>query len=111
MNDDIGKWSFIIGLILAVLSGFFAIPALALVLLILGLVVGFLNISKGEETLYLIAVIVLLVIGVGGIQALSVLGTNISTRADTVLANFIIFTGATGLVVAVKAIIKSGKVS
>lgn len=111
MNDDTGKWSFIIGLILAVLSGFFAIPGLALVLLILGLIVGFLNISKGEELLYLVAVLVLLAIGVGGIQALSVLGVNLNTWADTVFANFIIFVAASGLVVAVKAIIESGKKS
>jgi len=111
MDDNIGKWSFIIGLVLAVLSGFLAIPSLAIVLLVLGLIVGFLNISEGEELLYLVAVTVLLVIGVGGIQALSILGVDLSTMADTVFANFIVFVAASGLAVAIKAIIESGKKS
>ncbi len=106
---DLGKWSFIAGLILAVLSGFLAIPYIAIVLLVLGLIVGFLNVSKTEEQLYLLAVIALLVIGVGSIQALSILGINLSDWVDTVFVNFISFVAASGLVVAIKAIIKSSR--
>jgi hypothetical protein len=106
---DVGKWTFIAGLVLAVLSGFFGIPFIAIILLILGLIVGFLNISKTEEQFYLIAVIALLVIGVGSMQALSVLNVTLSDWVNTIFANFIAFVGASGLVVAVKAIIKSSK--
>lgn len=106
-----GKWAFIIGLILAILSGFFGIPYLALAMLVLGLIVGFLNVSTKEEQLYLIAVAVLLAIGIGGLQALSVLGVSIATWVNTVFANFITFVAASGLVVAVKAIVKSGQES
>ena len=106
-----GKWAFIIGLILAVLSGFFGVPYLALVLLVLGLIVGFLNISTKEEQLYLIAVVALLAVGIGSVQALSILNVDVSNWVNTVLANFIVFVAASGLIVAVKAIIKSGRES
>ena len=106
---NVGKWAFIIGLILAILSGFFAIPALAIVLLILGLIVGFLNISKGENQLYLIAVIALLIVGVGSIQALSILGVTLSDWVNTMFANFIAFVAASGLVVAVKTVAALGQ--
>jgi len=105
----VGKWAFIIGLVLAIVSGFFAIPSLAIVLVILGLIVGFLNISKGEEQPYLIAVIALLVIGVGSMQALSALGITLSDWVNTLFANFITFVAASGLVVAVKTIASLGQ--
>lgn len=106
---NIGKWAFIVGLVLAIVSGFLTIPSLAIVLLILGLVVGFLNISKGEEQHYLIAVIALLVIGVGSMQALSALGINFSDWVNSMFANFITFVAASGLVVAVKTIASLGQ--
>ena len=106
-----GKWAFIIGVILAVLSGFLGIPYLAIALLVLGLIVGFLNVSTKEEQPYLIAVITLLVIGIGGLQALSVLGVSLADWVNTVFANFITFVAASGLIVAVQAVIKSSRES
>jgi len=106
---NVGKWAFIIGLILAILAGFLAVPNLAFVLLVLGLIVGFLNISTEEVQLYLIAVVALLVIGAGGLQALSTLGVTLADWVTTVFANFITFVAASGLVVAVKAVLKMGK--
>ncbi len=106
---DVGKWAFIIGLVLAVLSGFLGVPYLAFVLLALGLIVGFLNVSTKEEQLYLIAVIAMLAIGIGGVQALSILGVSLADWVNTVFANFITFVAASGLVVAVKAVIKLGQ--
>lgn len=106
---NVGKWAFIIGLILAILSGFFAVSSLAIVLLILGLIVGFLNISKGEEQPYLIAVIALLVIGVGSMQALAALGVTLSDWVNIMFGNFITFVAASGLVVTIKTIAALGQ--
>lgn len=106
---NVGKWAFIAGIILAVLAGFFAIPNLAVVLLILGLVVGFLNVSKEEVQSYLIAVIALLLIGAGSLQALDALGVNLAGWAETVFANFLTFVAASGLVVAIKSITDLGR--
>ncbi|MDH4358818.1 MAG: hypothetical protein OEV37_02640 [Candidatus Berkelbacteria bacterium] len=106
---NVGKWAFIAGVILAILAGFFAIANLAVVLLILGLIVGFLNVAKEEQQSYLIAVIALIVIGVGSLQALSVLGVSLADWTGTVFANFLTFIAASGLVVAIKTIADLGK--
>ena len=61
----VGFWAFIIGLVIAVLAGIVA-PAnsiVILVLLILGLIIGFLNITAKEITLFLVATIALVVVG------------------------------------------------
>ena len=109
MNNQIGKWAFIIGIILAILTGFFDLPSIAIVLAILGLIVGFLNIVEKEVQLFLIGVIALLVIGLTSISALNILGFHIADWMETVIGNFITFVAAAGLVVALKAVYQIGK--
>ena len=108
-KKKIGKWAFIVGLIIAILAGFFAIPQVALVLFILGIIVGFMNIGDKETDKYLIAIVALTVLGVASIQVLGVLGTAVGGFLNTILANFIAFVGASALVVSVKSIIELGK--
>ncbi len=96
----IGRWALIIGIILAILAGFAEIPSLALVLCILGLIVGFLNVGEKESTPFLIAVIALLVIGLSGLQ----LG-KLTSVVVSILNNFIAFVAAAGLVVALKQVL------
>jgi len=100
----IGYWSFIGGLIVAVLAGFVEVPALPLVLFILGLIVGLLNITEKESTPFLVAVIALLLIGVAGLQ----LG-KLTPIVVPILNNFIAFVAAAGLVVAIKQVIVLAK--
>jgi len=96
----IGHWALIIGIILAVLAGFTAIPALPVILFVLGLIVGFLNIKEKESTPFLVAVIALLLIGVAGLQ----LG-KLTPVVVSILNNFIAFVAAAGLVVALKQVL------
>ncbi|MFC1686744.1 hypothetical protein ACFL0E_00095 [Nanoarchaeota archaeon] len=105
----VGKWAFVVGLVLVLLTGFIAVPMAALALFVLGLVVGFLNITAKETEKFLIAAIALIVLGVAGIQSLSILGTTISVALSTILASLIAFAGASALVVAVKAVIEMSK--
>ncbi len=109
-TDMIGKWAFLIGLILAVIAGFITGYAqyIALVLFILGLVVGFLNVSGKDAQKFLISVVALLLLGVGSISALAVLGI-VSTYVNSILGNFIAFVGAAGLVVAIKSVVETSK--
>lgn len=100
----LGHWAFIIGIILAVIAGSTALPYLAIVLFILGLIVGFLNITEKESTAFLVAVIALLMIGVAGLQLGKLTGIVVP-----ILENFIAFVGAAGLVVALKQIIVLAK--
>ena len=100
----LGRWAVIVGIILAVLAGFSEIPNLAIILFVLGLVVGFLNIGERESVPFLVAVIALLVIGLSGLQ----LG-KATPLVVSILNNFIAFVSAAGLVVALKQILEAVK--
>jgi len=108
--DLVGKWAFLIGLVIAVIAGFVTGYAslVLLVLFILGLVVGLLNVTEKDSTKFLVAVVALLVLGVGSINALSVLGV-VSSYLDVILGNFIAFVAAAGLVVSVKIVIEAAR--
>jgi hypothetical protein len=111
-ESAVGKWSFILGIILAVLVGLVAVPYSALtavILMVLGLIVGFLNIETKETTNYLVAAIALLIIGIGGVNAMDILGVTVYDWVQGILSNFIAFVGASAFVVAVKSIVDLGK--
>lgn len=61
----IGFWAFIIGLIIAVVMGIIAPanPVAIIVLIILGIIIGFLNITAKEVPTLLLATIALIVVG------------------------------------------------
>lgn len=61
----IGFWAFVVGLILAVIGGVILAGSLPIiiVLIVLGLVIGFLNITAKEIMLFLVATIALVVVG------------------------------------------------
>ena len=105
--EKVGRWSFIGGIILAVIAGFFTIPYAMTILVVLGLIVGLLNVTAKESQKYLIAVIALMVVGTASIQALSVLG-NLYGVTETILTNAIAFVAASGFVVAVKEVVAMG---
>jgi len=108
----IGKWAFIIGLVIAIIAAFIksAVPAstILLVLFILGLIVGYLNITEKRIERFLIATIALILLSVGSISALSVIGT-VSGYLNSILANVISFVSAAALIVALKTVYSTGK--
>ena len=106
----VGKWAFIVGLIIAVLASFITGYAMivALVLFLLGLVVGFLNITGKDSSKFLLATIALLAGGLASMTALSVFGV-VSTYLSSILGSFIAFVSAAALVVALKAVVETGR--
>lgn len=100
----ISRWALIGGIILAIIAGFADIPALPVVLFVLGLIVGFLNVKEKESTPFLVAAIALLLIGVAGLQ----LG-GLTPIVASILNNFIAFMAAAALVVAIKQIMVIAK--
>ena len=66
--QKVGSWAFIIGVLIAIIAGFFPLsPVLTSILIVLGLIVGFLNITGTETNQFLFAALVLVVVaGVGG---------------------------------------------
>lgn len=106
---NVGKWAFLVGILLAVLAGFFTIPYVMTILAVLGLIVGFLDITSKESHKYLMAVVALLVIGTASISAFSALG-NFYGLTESIITNVIAFVGASGLVVAIKEILTAGRI-
>ena len=107
--SKLGKWSFIGGIVLAIVAGFFVIPYVTKILSILGLIVGLLNVPAKQTQKYLVAVIALLVIGTASIQALGVIGS-LYGITESILTNTISFIAASGLVVAIKEILTIEKI-
>ncbi len=90
MDKKVGHYAFLGGFILAVLAGL--IPALQTaaviwVIIVLGLIVGFLNITEKESTEFLIATIALLLVGTAGLSAVPTVGGFI----DAILKNIVAF--------------------
>jgi len=101
MDAKIGSWAFILGVLIAIVAGL--VPAwqtstLVWVLVILGLIVGFLNITGKETTEFLVAALTLMIIGSAG--AIPALGVVILS----ILANIVAFVAPAALVVALKSI-------
>ena len=66
MKSFIGQWGFIIGLAIAVIMGLFDVGTTwPLVLVILGLLVGLMNVTSKESLGFLVAAIALMVGGTG----------------------------------------------
>lgn len=107
-QTKIGRWAFIIGLVISILLGFVTFSYSSLVLVILGLIVGFMNVSEKEAQHFLIAVIALMLVGVIGLQAFAVWGTFYSW-VQTVLTSFTAFVAASAAVVAIKVLLETAK--
>ncbi|MCX6709873.1 MAG: hypothetical protein NTV63_02880 [Candidatus Woesearchaeota archaeon] len=109
MSKSIGAWAFIIGLIVAILIAIVTvvsaetIPTWSIFLLaVLGLIVGFLNVTGREVTRFLVASIAFLVTfqSLASIVANLPLGSMISTFFGLIT----VFIGPAAAIVAVKAL-------
>ena len=109
--DLIGKWAFIVGLVVAILAALvtaIGTPTTLIVLFVLGLIVGFLNIDKEKNTEFLVSVIALLMVGSLGALAVGQIATTVG-YLQAMLNNFIAFVAAAALVVSIKTIIITSK--
>lgn len=98
-KSSIGSWAFLIGLIIAVIVGFFGSVGVTTgwILVILGLIVGLLNIAEKEVQNYLIAGTVLVI--------LSSFGSNVFAAVsplDTVLTALLFLFVPSTVIVALK---------
>ena len=96
----LGKCSFIVGLVIAVAGGLgFEQAWFGWILAVLGLIVGFLNVSDKESQTFLLAAIALIV-SANAVGAIPYIGESM-TR---IIANLVLFLGGAVLVVAVKSL-------
>lgn len=107
--DKIGEWAFVIGVVLAILLGIFDIGAMLgtiqVVLVVLGILVGLINVTSRETTKYLVAAIALLVAGTAGFGTLPMIGAIVAR----IVANIGFFVAPAAVVVALRSVMKTGK--
>lgn len=102
----IGFWAFIVGLILAVVAGILwpGNTTITIVLIILGVIIGFLNISSKEFMLFLLAVIALIVAG-NAFAAIGIIGA----KVGDVLHYIVTLMAPAAIIAAIKALWAVGK--
>lgn len=102
----IGAWAFLIGVILALIIGLFAVtdPIALTILFILGIVVGLLNIRDEEINTFLLAGVVLVIVSSMGAEALEA----ISQMQGILKALLVMFVPAT-IIVALKSVFSVAK--
>jgi hypothetical protein len=114
MNKSIGSYAFIVGVVLAIVLGIASSvlgpevkPILSSILIIMGIVVGFMNITEKETKDFLLTVAVLIIaVGLGGVS--SGLGDvmYIGTYLTGIFAQLLAFIVPAAIVVCLKAIHK-----
>ena len=99
-RDSIGKWAFIAGLVVAILAGLFFQPNWAIwVLAVLGVIVGFLNVTAEETRGFLLASIAL-TLSATALNSIPIIGTAFSYVLPFVVA----FVAGATIVAAVKTL-------
>jgi hypothetical protein len=99
-----GSWAFIGGVVLALIAGMYPIgTALTAILVILGLLVGFLNVTGKETNSFLFASLVLVVMGGFGGQVFMAVG-DAGILLANMLSAILLFVIPSALVVSLKAI-------
>ena len=108
MNDmqKWGSWAFLLGIVIAILAAFVSFEFAALVLVILGLIVGLLNVTSKESTPFLVAAIAL-ALGAASLQPLG--GVPIINLLLPIFNNIAILVSPAAFVVALKAVYSMAK--
>lgn len=105
---SLGEWAFMLGVLLALLGGLLvafdlvSASTVAIVLMVLGLAVGFLNVTEKETAEFLVATIALLV--TGSVRFERLLGATIGGYVDSVLVSVAVFVAPAAVVVSLKSI-------
>ena len=102
-----GEWAFLIGFLLAVVFGFLPDTwegKATLVLVVLGLLVGFLNISERESTPFLVAAVALMITGTAGTNLAVITWFGIGSKLQAIVQNIAVFVTPAAIVVAIKAV-------
>jgi len=105
--EKIGGWAFILGVVIAIIAGLAsgALDAVSagyvtLALVVLGLIVGFLNIGDKEVNDFLIAAIAVVLLGTANLAVIPLIGIFLASMVLNVAA----FVAPAALVVALKAV-------
>lgn len=104
MHPKVGHYSFLAGIALAIIAGIatdlIAANIVVMVLVILGLIVGFLNVTAKETTEFLIATVALMLAGSAELTIIPAVGGYLAA----ILGNIVVFVAPAALIVALKAV-------
>ncbi|MBU0461818.1 MAG: hypothetical protein KJ574_04490 [Nanoarchaeota archaeon] len=102
MKQNVGHYAFIIGVILAIIAGIVvtANPWVVLALVVLGLIVGFMNVTAKETTEFLVAAIALIAAGTANLTVIPYIGAYLTS----ILGYISVFVAPAAIVVALKAV-------
>lgn len=97
-----GELAFFAGLLLAIVAGFFTLPSdmVTIILVVLGIVIGLINITSKETSGFLLASIALILAGSAGIDKIPLFGFWLYP----ILINIVTFVTPAALIVAIKAV-------
>lgn len=122
-ENSIGAWAFLIGVVLAIIIGLattlIPFPALAAystqiyaILVILGIVVGFMNVSGKESQTFLFAGAILVIVSKFGIESVTgtVIGIGVGDAAAAVFGALIALFAPATIIVALKTVFSIAKV-
>lgn len=109
--ENLGRWAFILGVIIAIIAGIVGgwavayMPWVLLVLVILGLVVGFLNLTAKEFNDFLLAAIALILVGtIANLATIDMIIPLLGSVIQAIINNIAAFVAPAALVVSVKAV-------
>ena len=109
---DMGKLGgvvVLVGLILSIVGAFANMPPwFSMVLIVLGLIAGFFNISDAESRRFLLAAIAL-VVSADAVHGLNFGGLNIGDKITDVMNNLVVFLSPAVLLVALKSLFATVK--
>lgn len=105
----VGEWAFVAGVIIAVLGGAFipGVGLMALILVILGIIVGIINVTEHETVPYLVAAIALIAAGTanfGIVDALTGPVIKLGSRFEGILDYVANFVAPGAVIVALKTV-------
>ena len=111
-KNQVGKWAFLIGVVLAVISGIGSGLAqawgtnawLMLLLVVLGLIVGFVNITAKEVQGFLVAAIALLVAGTANLASVNTLIPSLGSILEGIINMVILLVAPAALIVCLRAV-------
>ena len=104
--EKVGELAFLAVVVIAVLAGLLSATSawVTVLLVVLGLIVGFLNVSEKETTPFLIASIALIAAGTATFGTIDTVIAGLGTVIDSILNNIATFVVPAAVLVSLKAV-------
>jgi len=110
-ENSLGAWAFLIGVVLALAAGILSFGELSqlmlAVLVILGVIVGFINVSSKDVNTFLMAALSLVIVSFAGLQGIvdaEILNIEIGKMVSATLGSLLVLLVPATIIVALKSL-------